>query len=232
MFMHELLRVTVSVNSSDTLALSLRCSDAFVTKTIVITTAGDSRTQQLCAHTPRVRCHTTMAFHQNGDVFNKGRAINEVQRLLHRRVGSHILLLDADICVPKSVWPSVIRNLPRSDSVLLGVVNRCIYADALSSSYTRETHTNGNAVTSLGFFQLYMANTTTPLYPTTHPTAAVSDKIFANNFKKENRRRLPDYVNHLGRTGGWRGRVVANNSAAWMRAHGYLVHHPCGQKQT
>ena len=74
----HLVRVTVSENQSDTLAVSLQCSRGFVNHTIVITSPMDRETQRVCSQSRLTRCHVTEALHLNGDPFNKGRALQEV----------------------------------------------------------------------------------------------------------------------------------------------------------
>ena len=70
-------------------------------------------------------------------------------------------------------------------------------------------------MTNLGFFQLYMANRTSPVYPSNYRTAGASDKIFGGQFRRENRHRLVTYVHHLGDTGRWRGN---HKKADWLTA--------------
>ena len=113
-----------------------------------------------------------------------------------------MLLMDADICVPTHIWPTIINHLPRSESQLLSVLDRCIYAspkDAMAGRYKTETPSATNGfITTLGFFQLYKIHKKSPMYPSNYPTAAVSDKVFGNRFNKSNRIWLRGVCSSLG----------------------------------
>ena len=124
--MHNIIRLTVSVNQSDTLDASIKCNKAFINSSNIITNSSDAFTKHVCVLN-NVTCKT-YNFRKNGAPFNRGSAYNHFQSLLHMDAamqGKHLLLLDADICIPKTLWARVLDNLPENTS-LLSVLDRCI----------------------------------------------------------------------------------------------------------
>jgi hypothetical protein len=208
--MYDLIRLTVSVNQSDTLEASIRCNRPFINSSIILTSSTDDLTMDVCRRN-NVTCRITNTFYRRGAIFNKGAAYKEVQHLLHKDAsmkGKHLLFLDADICLPTKLWANVIDNLPTTPNSLLSVLDRCVLRDPADLSkrrYSIETQPKGY-VTTLGFFQLYKINTSSPLYPDNFPTAAVSDKVFGNKFQRSRRAWLPGRAFHMGTTRQWHGR--------------------------
>ena len=189
--MSQIHRLTVSVNQSDVLSASLRCTRDFVNSTIVITDPRDRNTFQVCTEN-HVVCKSTNLFYKNNAPFNRGAAYRYFQNLTHhtmthpRQMHNHyMLLLDADICIPKVIWSKIVAHLPPTTSHLLSILDRCIMktpADFAKRNFKIETQQKGY-VTTLGFFQLYKISHDSPLYPSRFPTAGVSDKVFGNQFK-------------------------------------------------
>ena len=207
----SITRVTVSVHQADTLRESLWFTQAHVKNTIIVTSPSDAQTAQLCS-LRRLTCIVTAALYVNGSSFNKGNAIREVQTQLHTKanIGSFVLLMDADVCVPQVAWREIKTQMPKTNQ-LTSVISRRIFATprhAMSNKYNTVTP---QGVTTLGFFQLYQITEGCPLYPSKFKTAAVSDKVFGNYYKKRNRIVLNVFVYHLGRVGTWQGQHRQQN---------------------
>ena len=89
--------VTVCVDYADFLTETIGQTLNAVDRLVVVTTPADKETQELCRKWS-VDCYPTHVFFEDGDVFNKGRAIN--YGLAHLRHDQWILHLDADIYLP------------------------------------------------------------------------------------------------------------------------------------
>ena len=206
--MTQIIRLTVSVNQSDTLDASIKCNRPFINSSIIITDLSDISTMRTCV-TNNVTCRITDKLHINGAPFNKGAAYKSVQKLLHRDTsmqGKYLLLLDADICIPRKWWVEILLNLPQTPHSLLSMTERCIFllpSDVSKRRYKIKSLPN---ITTLGFFQLYKIDSNSPLYPSTFPTAAVSDKVFGNKFIRSKRISFGRAV-HMGATHHWSGQA-------------------------
>jgi len=216
---HHITLVTTSIGESDKLEQSLKCNKAFVNKIIVITAPSDEKTQRIC-DTFGVRCHLTDAFHQHGDAFNKGRALQEVQLELHREAtnNSVVMLIDSDICLPSNFLKSLPSTIP--PNVLFSGIERCMFAN--SKDYSRGwPAVQGKWVfKTMGFLQIYLAHSTAPTYFTNYPTAAESDLVFGNEFQKQEV--LPIMPMQMGISpsyGHWQGiRTVDSDADTWASA--------------
>ena len=114
-----IVRLTVCIRMSNMLALSLLYSAPHVNHTIVITTESDVATHKLC-QAWKIECWNT---NNLGPIFNKGAAIAEAQKILHKRKG-YIVIMDPDIAVPPSTWSS----LPPCDhNTLYSVIDRHLF---------------------------------------------------------------------------------------------------------
>lgn len=210
--------VTVCVNVAGKLKASLRCNKMLVDRIIVITSQSDSRTQQICRD-EGITCHATSAMHKNGDQFNKGRALGEIQNLLHtdNTLQNHaILLVDVDICLPPTLWSTM--PLKMEKNTLYSAVDRCMFPspDAYSRGYPI---LQGHWLTAtLGMFQAYLWDSKAPIYPAGSPTAARSDYEFSCLF--QHTVTLPLFLLHMGiaedRGRDWKG--YKGNEQRWENA--------------
>jgi hypothetical protein len=91
--------VTVCVNYADFLAITLPRNKAHFDDYVVVTTAEDRETRELC-EAQGVRCVLTERLGHNGARFNKGCALNDGFAALARR--DWVVILDADILLPDS----------------------------------------------------------------------------------------------------------------------------------
>jgi hypothetical protein len=210
--MYELIRLTVSVNQSNKLDASIKCNRPFINSSIIITKPDDTSTLSVCFKN-NVTCKTTNNLHINGAPFNKGKVYSDMQKLLHKDAniqGKHMLLLDADICIPKLLWNKILNYLPQTSDSLLSVIDRCILHrpnDLIANKYKIDSSPKG-FVTTLGFFQLYRINKSSPIYPVKYRTAAISDKVFGNKFHRSKRIWLSGRVFHMGITHQWNGAPI------------------------
>jgi glycosyltransferase involved in cell wall biosynthesis len=89
--------VVICNNYSDFLEHTMPENLQHLDRLVVVTHPDDKKTQQLCAYYG-VDCIDTTVFHDDGDKFNKGRAIN--LGLSHLRHEDWLLHMDADILLP------------------------------------------------------------------------------------------------------------------------------------
>ena len=76
--------VIVCVNYSDMLAHTLAAAKAQFNRLVVVTDTKDDATKNLCEY-HHVECVRTDVFYENGDKFNKGKAINAGLARLSRK---------------------------------------------------------------------------------------------------------------------------------------------------
>eukprot|EP00746_Dinoflagellata_sp_MGD_P131203 gnl/MRDRNA2_/MRDRNA2_65015_c0_seq1.p1 gnl/MRDRNA2_/MRDRNA2_65015_c0~~gnl/MRDRNA2_/MRDRNA2_65015_c0_seq1.p1 ORF type:complete len:344 (+),score=54.23 gnl/MRDRNA2_/MRDRNA2_65015_c0_seq1:135-1166(+) len=188
--------IVTSVGYADKLEVSLLCNVDLFDEIVVATAPDDSATLAVCNtfSSRRVWCYRTTAFHHGDAAFNKGAAVREVQRKLHKdavaREGETLIaIVDADVCLPKAA------NVPSPpQGTLIGLRGRWVVptmSDMLSGSPAflevfREP---------TGFFQLYNARAPR-LYPAYLPTAGGSDQLFAMSF--DHQQILPAFAWMLG----------------------------------
>lgn len=207
---YNITLVTTSVGESDKLEASLRCNKDLVHQMIVLTHGRDKKTQRVCDKMG-ARCYATNAFYENNATFNKGRALNELQRELHPAAQSNsvMMLVDSDICLPSSFSESLPSEM--AHDFLYSGVERCMYESP--EAYSRgwpAVQAKWDLVT-MGFLQIYRAHSKAPLYPTEFPTAGESDIKYADYFKQ--RETLPLIVMHMGISpdpDAWKGTKARN----------------------
>ena len=91
--------VIVCVNYSDFLAITLPRALEVCERVVVVSHYDDKATHQLCDKYS-TDCIKTDVFHEDGDMFNKGRAINLGLSNLRHEPGGWLLHIDADIYLP------------------------------------------------------------------------------------------------------------------------------------
>jgi len=224
--------VVVCYNYSDFLEHTLPRNLDLVDRLVVVTHHNDRKTQLLCQKYS-VDCLKTNIFHDDGDVFNKGRAIN--LGLAHLRHTGWVLHLDADIMLPPrfrhmlhmaKLDPKNIYGCDR-----LNVVNY--------ENWTQHKHKTSPqhawrylvcpqvefpigarlvhleyGFCPLGFFQLFHSSLRRT-YPIVCGSAEHSDVLFAVQWDRQNRILLPEFfVYHLEsekanpRDNNWEGRIT------------------------
>ena len=96
--------VTVCVNYSDYLKLSIN-NRQYLDDWVIVTSAEDHATIELCER-ENIRCTISNRLYQNGDVFNKAKALNDGFAAIKNP--DWLLSLDADILLPNDF-----RNIRR-----------------------------------------------------------------------------------------------------------------------
>lgn len=196
--------VTVCVEYDDILRLTLPRNVRHFKECVVVTSPEDARTAEVVRSVPGVRLFQTDAFTRGGDMFNKGRALEEGLDVLGR--SGWILAWDADIVLPDAF------SLKRLDKNVLYSAPRRLVLDvppSLVGDWTRHELTWDPP--GMGYFQLFHANAEAaqarPWYSTDCGHAGCSDWYFAAKF--EEREWLPFEVLHIGpRNENWFGRVA------------------------
>ena len=207
--------VTVCVGYADFLEHALHTNLNFIDRLVVVTTPEDHDTGKLCDKYG-VDCVRTHAFFEDGDTFNKGRAIN--LGLQHLRHDGWLLHLDADVILPHNfrkmlqmakLDPSNIYGADRlcSDSYEHWMKNRdstvpqhqwrfLVNPPASFRLGSRLLH-NEYGWCPIGYFQLWSSSVRRQ-YPVVCGSAEHSDVVFAVQWARENRILLPElFVFHL-----------------------------------
>lgn len=224
--MFPVVWIVVAENMNGFLQATLACNRALVDKIVVVTSPTDQETINVCQSAGLI-CHMTEALHAQGDAFNKGRALSEVQQSLHKNpklAGWMALLMDVDICLPENIWNDVGDHT--EDNTLYSVTHRCVYAYPSAAEAGSPTSLELNPGDSLGYFQMYKIMPGSPIYcGDCFHTAAKSDIEFADDFEKVHF--LPTYVHHFNTigayTGNWNG--TTQNSSIWSKVA--LPQKPC-----
>lgn len=188
--------ITISVNYSHVLAITLPRNMRHMSECLVITSQEDRETQELVNSTERVSLLVTDAFTRHGAYFNKGLAFEEGFDVLGRH--GQILIWDSDILFPSTIPWGLIRP---------GFLNGCKrrICDPLSKwSETLDwrscpTHLDGGPI---GFWQCFQADdprlAKRPWYSVNFPHAGGGDAYFVQHWDAAHRCVLPFECLHLG----------------------------------
>jgi SAM-dependent methyltransferase len=206
--------LVVCVEYDDFLAVALPRNMRHFSRTLIVTSPADTRTQEL-AKRCGAECHVTDAFYRDGAAFNKGAAIEEAFDVLGR--DGWICVWDADVVMPDSMdVPSMSRNC------LYVPIRRLLehpkeFSDDLDwGNLASPTQPNEFD----GYCQIFHASAIEdkPWYGVDWSHAGGGDSDFQSKFPEANRRRAPFEVLHLGTEGikelgsrvglNWRGRVT------------------------
>jgi len=205
--------VVVCVNYSDFLAHSLPENISHLCRMVVVTTPEDKATQDLCRKFG-VDCYPTNCFFEDGDKFNKGRAIN--YGLSHLRHDDWVLQLDADTVLPMR-FRHMLKYAKLEKDTIYGVdrLNTKSYENWQEHKWrTRPQHQYRYMVTPTeqfplgsrlvhaemgwlpcGYFQLFHSSQHRT-YPINTGSAEHSDVMFAAQWDK--RRLIPEmFAYHL-----------------------------------
>lgn len=221
--------VIVCKNYSDFLAHSLPENIQYLDRCVVVTHPDDKDTQTLCDKFGVDYVPTTV-MHDNGDSFNKGRAIN--LGLQHLKNDDWLLHLDADVILPHK-FRHMLEHAKLNKKYIYGAdrLNTKNYENwAAHKHKTIPQHQWRYMVTPpsefpvgsrllhqeygycpIGYFQLWHSSTRRK-YPVFCGSAEHSDVIFAVQWPREERILLPElFVYHLESEQGpmgqnWHGR--------------------------
>lgn len=205
--------ITVCVNYSDFLAHTLPLNKQHFDHWVVITSKEDRETQRLCRH-HNVECLVTDRFTENGDKFNKAKAINE--GLLYHSKREWMVHIDADIVLPP-MFRQIVERMSLNKNVIYGADRlmcpdfnewmayvkkpKPIYDEWIFIHLnvfpiaSRVADYNGDGYAPIGYFQMWHPiGSKQLLYPEEHGAADRTDMAFAKRFSRENRALLAEIV--------------------------------------
>lgn len=222
--------VIICKDYSDFLAHTLPENIEQLDRVVVVTHPDDNDTKRLC-NQYGVDCIETEVFHDNGDKFNKGRAIN--LGLSHLRHDDWLLHIDSDIILPHRFKDMLHRH---------GLDKRCLYGADRLNTVDYETWNKHKHMTvpqylwrylvepvkqfnlgarllhaeygycPIGYFQLWHSSKNRK-YPVHAGSAEHSDVLFAVQWSRSERILMPEFfVYHLESDGkapmgcNWEGR--------------------------
>lgn len=207
--------VIVCVNFADILEFTLPHTLDVIDRVVIVSDHNDKATHRLCQKFS-VDCVKTNVFYQDGDKFNKGRAIN--LGLSHLRHSDWILHIDADIMLPPR-FRSMLemanldsKNLYGADRLNTGSYEN--WVSTLDSIYPQYAYRYlvrpieklplGSRLVHLeygycpiGYMQLWHSSVRRQ-YPIVCGSAEHSDVLFAVQWDRQRRILLPEFfVYHL-----------------------------------
>lgn len=207
--------VIVCKDYSDFLEQTLHENIQHLDHVVVVTGHDDGRTRGLCSHYG-VDCVPTDVFTQDGDKFNKGRAIN--LGLGHLKGGEWLLHLDADVALPHR-FRDLLKRANLQTNCLYGADRLNVFGfeawEALRDN-RKPAYRDGYFVeapsdlpvgariihkelgfTPIGYFQLWHSSQGKK-YPINQGNAEHTDVLFAAQWARQHRVLLPEvYVYHL-----------------------------------
>lgn len=223
--------VCVCVGYEDFLRQTLPFNRAHFDKLIIVTSPDDTATQNLCEYW-HIECVVTDKFYENGDVFNKGKGINEGLKRLSKK--GWIVHLDADIYLPPRTRE--ILELLQLDAESIFGIDRanCVGFSNWQGYFKEPEKIHGNdgllrltqfpigsrllnldrdGYVPIGYFQLWNPSASGIFeYPACHSAADRTDTLFAYNWTREKRSFIPELISfHLeseaaAMGANWRGR--------------------------
>lgn len=220
--------VTVCVNYSDILALTISNNKSIIDNWIIVTDTKDRDTKKVC-DLYNIQCIQTDVFYENDEVFNKGKGINAGFDILNLK--GWVMHLDADILLPPNFKKILEIGALETDCLYsmdrIDVIGRDMYIDVLQEMHTvysnyvflqskypistRMFH-NKMGYCPIGYLQLFHNSKIIP-YSERHESAARSDVLFLNNWDMSKRRLHPGgFVYHLMSENSemgtnWEGRI-------------------------
>lgn len=227
--------VSVCVNYSDYLKVSLPVNKEVVDDMVIVTRSDDFETIEVCKEN-NVKCIATDEFNDHPSGFNKFKGINKGLELLDK--DSWVLFLDCDI-VLDPLSRRVFDNIDFSKDCLYGcdrvncigydgwltrknlvygnwlLTSGCMELGSRICQYYGQEGDNGKFAgwKPLGFFQLAHRSSFN-LYPTDTEGYDRADMVFANQYSRDKRVFIPEIlVIHLESHGAkmgdnWKGRIT------------------------
>lgn len=213
--MNSFISIVVCVEYDDMLRLTLPHNAQRFEKTFVITTPEDTATLSVVRETQGAYQYATRAFYDNGDHFNKGRAIDDLLQLLAdwRLWVGWCCHWDADILLPANFSYQLAKPLEVE----------CLYAPRCRRGCEQVSEYHGERnwahwpvvpqgkLFDAGWCQLFHRAASPlasrPFYPREWGHAGNSDTFFNDKWPDDHKKQLPLEVLHFGtpRT-NWHGR--------------------------
>lgn len=207
--------VVVCKDYADFLAHTLPHNLDFLDRVVVVTHPDDWATRNLC-NKIGVECIDTTVFHDYGDKFNKGRAIN--LGLSHLRHSDWLIHMDADIVLPQR-FRDLLQHARLNPKCLYGADRLNITSFEKWQEYKANPHQQFSwrylvnppaglplgsrllhmeyGYCPIGYFQLWHKSVNRK-YPIIAGSAEHSDVLFSVQWERGNRILLPEfYVYHL-----------------------------------
>lgn len=207
--MNGLRAITVCVDYTDLLALTLPYNRHHFSEMMVVTSWRDTKTRQFCLDNG-IALHETDLFYMNGAKFNKWAALEEGLDQFGRT--GWFCLLDADV-----LWPKTI-SFPSLQSGKLYTPRRRMYPSVPLTvppeSEWGKYPIHRNEGEFAGYSQIFHTSDPAlgpgPWHETDWKHGGGADSFFQQRWKHENKVRPPFEVLHLGEPGvNWMGRVTA-----------------------
>lgn len=217
----KLEAIIVCVNYSDFLVHTLPQNKQHFDNLIVVTDFKDEVTKRVCEY-HHVKCLQTDVFYENGNRFNKGKAINE--GLKNLSLDGWVVQLDADTYLPpltRFILENCDKNNGFDSSSIYGIDRMMcpnyqewikfienpklthegwvyVYTNIfpmgvrIAKFYTDEFDTG---YLPIGFFQMWNPKKSGVVrYPEQHGSADRTDVLMAQNFAKGNRHLIPEVI--------------------------------------
>jgi hypothetical protein len=204
--------VTVCVDYSDYLAVTLPRSAPFFDRVIVVTTPEDAATRAVVASVPNAACHLTRSMYDDGAHFNKGLVLEQAFDVMGR--DGWFVVMDADVVMPSGFrWPSDLDPeklySPRRRMMVEVPWPLMIPPD---HEWAERFPLHPQEVEFAGYFQLANASCRAlarrPWYPTDWIHCGGCDSEFQARWSEGDKVRPNFEVLHLGPAGvNWLGRV-------------------------
>lgn len=208
--------VTVCVDYSDFLNVIANTNKKLFDRWIIVTSHFDKKTQAVCDY-HGLECVKTNVMYDNGDTFNKGKAINEGFKRLKK--DGWILHIDADIMLPSDFREIVKEEFLQKDAIygidrvnviggskILDLVARStsqiegwVFIDLKKIGERFEMSARVNSKKEgyhvIGFFQLFHGSNFRE-YSQEHTNAARTDMQFSLSFPKNKRLLFPGVIGY------------------------------------
>jgi glycosyltransferase involved in cell wall biosynthesis len=211
--------VIVCVNYDDFLSITLPFNKNHIDDITVVTVKNDLRTQKICKENG-AKIVITDRLYENGDKFNKGKAINDGFNSLVNP--DWVLHLDADMILPHDFKDKIQTQKLEIDK-LYGITRlMCPNYDAWSRYVEtgrhrpRWPHQRRRINIGVGFFQLFNAKcpqlSEKPWYPEEYGHAGRSDRFFMRKIRQvEGLNMVGIHIDNdsMGMGTNWNGRITA-----------------------
>lgn len=203
--------ITVCVDFSDVLALTLCRNAPHFDQVVVVSAPDDRETAAVVASVPNAELFTTDAFYRDGAVFNKGAAMELGLDHLGRHRDEWLCIFDADTLMPGNLLDRI-AGLPPGN---IYSPRRRLLADPSQwhEGISWRSLPTARDEECAGYFQLFHSRDPvlreTPWYGTDWRHAGGCDSDLAARWSMRRRIRLKWHVLHFGVDGqNWCGRVM------------------------